>query len=159
MMKSSTYPLILLATEECLDIDFGDISNSESDLERVVYYILTDAHGCIVYSTLSYFCHFPESPFYFRGIFCPPRSHWEWKLGLWYLQLSEKDKDFLEESTIHIQVWLLRPSSTCREMIPSCLAGWSATPARTQSSHPEPAGPGGGRGQHRNWNYSSYYKY
>ena len=34
MMKSSTYPLILLATEECLDMDFGDISNSESDLER-----------------------------------------------------------------------------------------------------------------------------
>ena len=35
---SITYPSILLATEECLDIDFGDISNSESDLERVVHY-------------------------------------------------------------------------------------------------------------------------
>ena len=27
------YPLILLAIEECLDTDFGDISNSESDLK------------------------------------------------------------------------------------------------------------------------------
>ena len=30
----STHPLMLLATEECLDIDFGDISNSESDLPK-----------------------------------------------------------------------------------------------------------------------------
>ena len=29
-----THPLMLLATEECLDIDFGDISNSESDLPK-----------------------------------------------------------------------------------------------------------------------------
>ena len=30
----STHPLMLLATDECLDIDFGDISNSESDLPK-----------------------------------------------------------------------------------------------------------------------------
>ena len=55
----STHPLMLLATEECLDIDFGDISNSESDLPKTsvilqlnpVSHILT-VNFCILHIAL-----------------------------------------------------------------------------------------------------------
>ena len=54
-----THPLMLLATEECLDIDFGDISNSESDLPKTsvilqlnpVSHILT-VNFCILHIAL-----------------------------------------------------------------------------------------------------------
>ena len=35
--KGSTHPLMLLATDEWRDMDFGDISNSESDLGNKLF--------------------------------------------------------------------------------------------------------------------------